>query len=266
MTLVMPRRSVIKPVGTGFRSEIRVLHLRAQAASTPGNCMQPFDLFRAIPFLRQVPEEELATLNAQRVEREGGEVFFNQGDPGDAVYGVLTGRVKITKQSARGREVILEVVGPGEVFAAIAALRGIPMPATAVALEPTACVRVNGAAFKTIVDRRPDLASRMLETISRRLLEANTARLDLATEPVEARLARALLRLADKFGARRNDEIVFTQAFTRQNLADLAGTTVETAIRTISRWTKDGIVRSDGGRLTILQPTELRRLVESQGG
>lgn len=224
--------------------------------------MQTFDLLRAFPFLRQISEEELATLRPERVERACAAAFFQQGDPGDAVYGVLTGRVKIAKQSARGRDVILEIVGPGEVFAAVAVMRRIPMPASAIALEATACIRVDGPAFKSIIDNRPDLASRVLEMVSRRLLEANASRLDLATEPVETRLARALLRLGVKFGSRRNGgEVVFTQAFTRQNLADIAGTTVETAIRTLSRWSKDEIVRSDGGRLTILRPDELQRLV-----
>lgn len=227
--------------------------------------MQNLDLLRAFPFLRQVSEEELATLKPERVERLCATAFFQQGDPGDAVYGVLTGRVKIAKQSARGRDVILEIVGPGEVIAAVAVMRRIPMPASAIALEATACIKVDGPAFKAIIDSRPDLASRILDMISKRLLEANTSRLDLATEPVETRLARALLRLGGKFGSRRNGgEVVFTQAFTRQNLADIAGTTVETAIRTLSRWSKDEIVRSDGGRLTILRPDALQRLVESR--
>lgn len=220
------------------------------------------DLLRALPVLRALPPSELARLPLQRVDREAGELFFSQGDPGDSAWGVITGRVKIVKQSARGRELILEVVGGGELFAAIAVLRGIPMPATAVALEPTACVRLEGAPFRELIGRHPELAIRILETISRRLLEANTARLGLATESVEVRLARSLLRMADKFGTRRSGEIVFSQSFTRQNLADLAGTTVETTIRTMSRWTRDGLVRSDASRLTILLPEALALLAE----
>lgn len=220
------------------------------------------DLYRAFPFLRAVPEEELEPLDPQRIERSAGERFFVQGDPSDAAWGVITGRVKITKQSPKGREIILEVVGVGEVFAAVAVLRGIPLPATAIALEPTACLRVDGQKFRKVLERHPQVVTRILDTVSKRLLEAHSARLGLATEPVEVRLARSLLRLAGKFGVRRGKETVFSQTVTRQNLADLSGTTVETAIRTMSRWTRDGIVRSDGGRLSIVRPDELRKLAE----
>lgn len=222
------------------------------------------ELFRAFPFLRNIPVEELERLKPERVEAPAGTDLFRQGDPGDSAWGVLTGRIKIVKMGSRGREVILEVIGPGELFAAIAVLRRIPMPASAVTLDTSACIKVKGPPFREVVEARPKLASRILETISRRLLEANTARLDLATEPVEARLARALLQLGGKFGAQREcGEVVFTQGFTRQNLADLAGTTVETTIRTISRWNREEIVASAGGRLVILQPQVLQELLDS---
>lgn len=221
-------------------------------------------LFRAMPLLRALPAETLASLPVARVERQAGEAFFQQGDPGDSAWGVVTGRVKIVKQSPRGRDVILEVVGPGEVFAAIAVLRGVPMPATAVALEAAACVRIPGPAFKEAVTSHPEVSAKLLETVSKRLLDANASRLGLATEPVEVRLARSLIRMAGKFGVRRTGEIVFTQAFTRQNLADLSGTTVETSIRIMSRWTRDGLVRSDASRLTILRPQVLEQI--AQGG
>lgn len=225
------------------------------------------DLLRAMPLLRALPEEALVGLPLTRIERQAGEAFFQQGDPGDSAWGVITGRVKIVKQSPRGRDVILEVVGAGEVFAAIAVLRGVPMPATAVALEAAACVRIPGPAFKETVSRHPDVSAKLLETVSRRLLDANLARLGLATEPVEVRLARSLVRMAGKFGVKRsgdNGAIVFTQAFTRQNLADLSGTTVETSIRIMSRWTRDGLVKSDASRLTILRPELLEQI--AQGG
>ena len=224
------------------------------------------DLLRAFPFLRNLPPEAQDGLTVTRVERPGGGRFFSQGDPGDAVYGVLTGRVKIAKQSPTGKELILDVLGPGEPIGAIAVVRRIPMPATAVALEPTACLRMSGADFLAAMGRDPATLLRFLDAISKRLVQANASRLGLATESVEARIAQALLRMSDKFAADRAGELVFSQTFTRENLAELAGTTVESAIRVMSRWTKEGILRSRQSRLTVLQPDHLRRLAEGMEG
>ncbi|MBZ4421963.1 Crp/Fnr family transcriptional regulator [Myxococcus sp. RHSTA-1-4] len=220
------------------------------------------ELLRSMAVLRGVPPEELEVLPVERVERAPGQPFFSQGDPGDSVYGVLTGRVRIAKSARDGREVCLEVLGPGDIIAAVAVIRRCPMPATAVALERTACLRVPGDAFQRLRERHPVMAQRMLDVLSRRLLESGCSRLCLATEPVEVRMASALMRLADKFGAVRGGELAFSQRFTRKNLADLAGTTVESAIRVMSRWTRDGLIQSSAGRITILQPEAMRRLAE----
>lgn len=220
------------------------------------------ELLRSMTVLRGVPPEELEALPVERVERAPGQTFFSQGDPGDSVYGVLTGRVRIAKFARDGRELCLEVLGPGDVIAAVAVIRRCAMPATAVALERTACLRMPGDAFQRLRERHPVVAQRLLDVFSRRLVESGCSRLCLATEPVEVRLASALMRMADKFGSARGGELVFSQRFTRQNLADLAGTTVESAIRVMSRWTRDGLIQSNAGRITILQPETLRRLAE----
>ena len=224
--------------------------------------MDTDQLRRAFPFLRGLAPAELERLNATRVERGAGEPFFLQGDPGDAVYGVLTGRVKIAKQSPAGRELILDVLGTGEPIAVIPVVRKLAMPATAIAVEATACVRIAGPVFLDVMSHHPLVILRVLEAVSQRLVEANASRLTLATDAVEARLARALLRMGEKFGADHAGEMVFTQRFTRQSLAELAGTTVESTIRVMSRWTRDGIVRTQSGRITVVEPNRLQRLAE----
>lgn len=95
-----------------------------------------------------------------------------------------------------------------------------------------------------------------------RLLDAGTSRLRLATSPVESRLAAALLRMADKFGEAHGGEILIRRTFTRQNLADLAGTTVETTIRIMGRWTSDRWIDTVAGQIRIRSPEELRHLAE----
>ncbi len=220
------------------------------------------ELLRAFPSLRGLPEEELAAAPFERVERAAGERFFDQGDPGDAVYGVVTGRIRIAKQAPGGKELSLDIFGPGELVAVVAVLRKIPMPASAIALEPTICLRIEGGWFLRMMALRPEVAARTLDVVSSRLIDAGTSRLRLATAPVEARLASALLRMGAKFGVPREGQIWISRSFTRQNLADLAGTTVETTIRVMSRWTQEGWIDSQSGRIQIRKPEELERLAE----
>jgi CRP/FNR family transcriptional regulator, nitrogen oxide reductase regulator len=217
------------------------------------------DLLRAIPLFRALPAEDLAQVPVSRIELGRGESLFHQEEPAAAVFGVLSGRIRVVKQSLGGREVCLEILGPGEPIAAIAVMRNIPYPASGIATEATACARVPAEAFKLLVKRHPSVAARVLEIVSQRLLDASESRLSLATEPVETRLAQTLLKLAEKYASRRGEERVFGTSFTRQQLADLAGTTVETAIRVMSRWTRDGILRSCESRITIVRPQALER-------
>jgi CRP/FNR family transcriptional regulator, nitrogen oxide reductase regulator len=221
----------------------------------------PQQLLRAMPVLRGIPRDELAALPSQTVQREVGEVFFRQKDPGDAAYGIVTGRVGILKGEG-GREVCLEVLGPGDLVAAVAVMRKMPMPATAEALEHTLCLSVPADAFRKLLAAHPSAGMRMLDLVSRRLLQSAQARQELATLEVEVRLARALLRLADKYASERAGQLVFSQNLTRQNLADLAGTTVESTIRVMSRWTRADIIRSAAQRITIQDPQALRRIAE----
>lgn len=222
------------------------------------------ELQRAFPILRDLPERELANAPVVRVEKKADERFFDQGDPGDAVYGIVTGRVRIVKQAPGGRELALDVFGPGELISAVAVLRGIPMPASAIALEPTLCLRIDGPWFQRCMRANPGLAAILLDLMMNRLVDAGNARLGLATAPVEARLAAVILRMAEKFGVDRGGEIWVNRSFTRQNLADLAGTTVETTIRVMSRWTKEGWIDSHAARILIRAPHELQRLAEQE--
>lgn len=218
------------------------------------------ELLRALPILRTLPPPELTDLAADRVERPAEGRFFEQGDPADAVYGVITGRVQILKRSPAGRELCLEVLGPGDAIAAAAVIRGVPMPASCVAMEPTALIRVPAEAFRRLLARNPGLGNKLLDLIASRLLEAARSRVSLATDPAEARIARVLLHMCDRFGAERGCEVVFSQTFTRQNLADLAATTPETTIRVMSRWTRAGWIRSQDARITVLAPDAIRAI------
>lgn len=223
----------------------------------------PMETVRAFPFLRHLAPEELVSLGAQRLERPAGEPLYLQGSPGDAVYGILTGRVRVMRQAASGGEHCLMLAGAGDLLAAVAAIRRVAMPDSAIPLEATAFVRIGAEPFRQLLLRHPEVSMRVLDECARRLLESDDARLELATQEVPARIAHILLRLACRFASARGSELIFTQPLTRQNLADLAGTTVESAIRVMSRWTREGLVRSTDSRITILDRHALERIATS---
>src|SRR5690606_21185857 len=120
--------------------------------------------------------QELVELPAERVQLPAGGRFFAQGDPSDAVYGVVEGNVRILKRTVSGRELCLEVLGPGDVIGAAAVMRGMPMQASCVAAEPSTLVRVPAEAFRSLLGRNPGLGNRLLDVISSRLLEGSRSR------------------------------------------------------------------------------------------
>jgi CRP/FNR family transcriptional regulator len=222
----------------------------------------PAELRRAFSVFRTIPLELLADVSSRRVERGAGEVFLEQGCAATTVLGVLTGRVRIDKRSPRGKQLCLDVLGDGEVIGAVAVVRRIPMPASATAIEPTACIEIPAADFERLMVAHPPLTSKVLDLICRRMVDAGTCRVCLATDPMEVRVAWALLRLATKFGGARGEELIFSQPVTRKQLAELAATTVESTIRVMSRWTREGWIRSQDSRITVLEPARLRELIE----
>jgi len=177
---------------------------------------------------------------------EKGEKVFSEGEPAKELCFVVLGRLKVVK-SAPGRELILGLFGPGEPVGMVAVFEGRPYPASAIALEPSTVVHVPEHEFFGVLGDHSGLVKRLFQGIMTRQLEL-TKRLADLTGHVDARIARLFLTLADKAGRREGAGVFIRIALTRQEIADLAATTVETAIRVMSRWGKDGLVetREDG--------------------
>ena len=201
-------------------------------------------------------EEELAELAGLAARRSfvSGEFVFWEGDAPDSFYIVIEGRVKVLKHSSLGKEFIIAFFGPGEMFGEVAVFQDRPYPASAQAAADTKVLRIRREDFLSFVAQRPQVVLRVISVLGERLRDAQDRLKDLAGERVEQRLAHTLLMLSAKLGA--------TLPFTRQEIADMAGTTTETAIRFISRLKDGEIIRSARGRVTILDKTKLRLLSE----
>jgi CRP/FNR family transcriptional regulator len=158
--------------------------------------------------------------------------------------------------------VVLELLGAGEIFGGVAVIERRPYPASAQATEPTVVVKIPSDPVIALAERHPAFVKEMALMIGRRLRAAHDSVTSLAVDPAEARLATALLRLAAREGTRSERGLTLPFHLTRQSLADMTGTTVETAIRTLSRWLRDGILEDTGGRLVLADQARLEALAE----
>jgi CRP/FNR family transcriptional regulator len=220
----------------------------------------------ASPVFSGIPARELAALAA--VAREdtyrAREYVFMEGEPADWFCLVRAGHVKIVRASRGGKETVLELLGPGEPFGGVAVIERRPYPASAQATETSTILKIPRDPIVALTERHPSVIREMALMIGRRLRAAHESMRSLAADPVEARLAAALLRLAERDGERGPGGVTLPYHLTRQSLADMTGTTVETTIRVVSRWQKDRLVRDDGGRLILADPDALREIAQGE--
>jgi CRP/FNR family transcriptional regulator len=219
---------------------------------------------RATTVFAGLPPKELEGLAAVAREEtyRARDYVFMEGDPGRWFCLVRTGRVKIVRHSRTGKDVVLELLGPGEVFGGVAVIERRAYPAAAQALEPTVVLKIPADPILALAERYPSLVKELALTIGRRLRAAHDSVKALSGEPVEARLAARLLALAEREGTRGKRGLTLPFQLTRQSLADMTGTTVETTIRVVSRWLREGIVAEEGGRLVVTDAAGLRDRAE----
>jgi CRP-like cAMP-binding protein len=201
-------------------------------------------------------EDELAELADIAVERsfDSGEFVFWDGDAPDSFYVVARGKIKVLKHASSGKEFIIAFFGPGEMFGEVAVFENRPFPASAQAAEPVKVLAIRRERFLSFLAQRPEVALRIIYVLGGRLRDAQGRLRDIAGERVEQRIAGILLMLSSRIGP--------TLPFTRQEIADMSGTTTETAIRVMSRLSKEGVVRSARGRTVIVDEARLRSLSE----
>jgi CRP/FNR family transcriptional regulator, nitrogen oxide reductase regulator len=224
-------------------------------------------VLRDNPVFASLPDAQIQALAsvARRDTVRARQWVLLEGDPAQWLCLVERGRVKIVRQARTGKEVTLELLGAGEVFGGVAVIERRPYPASAQALETSVIVKLPGPAVASVAERHPSLIREMALMIGRRLRTAHDSVASLSADPVEARLAATLLRLADRDGEQTARGLALPFHLTRQALADMAGTTVETTIRIVRRWIRSDLVRDDGGRLAIVDVPALRTRASGQG-
>ena len=222
-------------------------------------------ILRETPSFRRLSAED--RLRVAGVARLGhyakGETVFAEGEPSDFFCSVATGRVKVVKMLPSGKEVILELFGAGEPLGAVAVYEGRPFPASAIAMEDTSCILIPRGAFFALLAQHPTLVRGMLTGLTLRLIELTTRLAELSGGRVEPRFARLFLKLAQDIGTRRTDGAFVALPLSRQELADMTGTTIETCIRIMSRWGKEDIVRTDKDGFLVIDTATLEAVANA---
>jgi CRP/FNR family cyclic AMP-dependent transcriptional regulator len=206
--------------------------------------------------LEPVEAREVRRLaQTRRVRAE--QTIFRRGDPGDGLYGVLSGRVVVTAESAAGKEIILNMFGPGEFFGEIALLDGKGRSASAVAKEPSELVFLSRRLFLLLIERRPHVAIHMIALLCEKLRRTTELVEDSMFLNVASRLAKRLGGLAQQYGRPAEAPGATLLAISQGELAQTLGVSREIVSRQLAAWRDAGLIGLGRGRIVIRDPAAL---------
>ena len=222
-------------------------------------------LLQSMPIFRKLSPDDRARLAPHARVRDyvRGEQIFVEGSPSDRFYAIASGRVKVFKMTPAGKDVILEIFSVGDPLGAVAVYEGWPFPASAVALEDTTCVTIERSQFFSLLESHPTLVRGLLLGLTHRLIELTNRLAELTGGRVEPRFARLFLKLAGEVGRPAKGGTFIPMPLSRQELADLTGTTIETAIRIMSRWGKQRLVLTEKDGFVVVDSKALDVLAAS---
>ncbi|HEU4759383.1 MAG TPA: Crp/Fnr family transcriptional regulator [Dehalococcoidia bacterium] len=222
------------------------------------------DLLARVPFLAALSSADRENLAAagQRRRFGKGQTIFHKDDPGQSLFIIEEGAVRIYLPTAQGADLTVAVLGAGDFFGDVALLDGRPRSASAAALEATATFTVDRADFIRLLESRPSAAMAVLAAVTRRLRETDEMAADLAFLDVAGRLAKKLLELAQSHGAPLERGVRLTLPLTQEDLASMVGVTRESANRHLSAFRRRGLIDSRGRYFVILDQAGLRRYID----
>jgi len=218
---------------------------------------------KKIPIFSSLNDEELKEIQSELIRErfKKKKEIFSEGDPPEWFYILLNGKVKITKLSYDGKEIIIELISPPDFFGGLAVLKGFPYPANAIAMEDALVLKTSRHNLLRIIDRFPNVMYNITLNLGDRIREFHDTFKNIALQKVESRIAALLLKLADKSGLKsKQGEVVIDMKLTKQDIAEMVGTTVETAIRVMSKFKKSGYISEKDGRIVIENPEALQFL------
>jgi len=214
-----------------------------------------------LPFFRHLPQAAVAAINRLFEDHDfpAGQAVYFEGDAGEHLYLVATGKVKLMRHTTAGREVLLDVLRSGDYFGNLSILGEQNYAETAVTQTDCCILQISAKNFEKILENHPDVLSKVLRTVGQRLGELQEVVKQLSAYTVEQRIASALIRLAKKMGEDQPEGVLIQLPFSRQDLAAMTGATIETVSRVMSHFVAQGWV-STGRKWVLIN--DLGRLAE----
>lgn len=223
-------------------------------------------LVKGFPLFAKMTDAEVDALLAQATSRRFavGEAVFEQGAPATHFYLLLHGRLKVTQVTPDGQQIIVRVVNPGDLFGFAKALQRSDYPGTAMCAAESIALSWPTELWPHFIDRNPHLAVTALHTIGKRLEEAHTRIREMSTQEVEKRVAHTVLRLVEQAGRKEPEGIRIDFPISRQDIAEMTGTTLHTVSRILSAWEGKNLVEGGRQKLLVRDVAGLRQLAEGQ--
>jgi CRP-like cAMP-binding protein len=193
---------------------------------------------------------------------QAGESFFREGDQAEAFFVLTSGRVKLTQLTPEGHQVAFRLIGPGDAFGGVGAFGESTYPVSAEAVEVSIALAWTSATMRHLLETENRIAVNALQFVSGRLHDLQRRYRQLMTERVERRVARALLRLVHDAGRRVDVGIEISFPVSRQDIAEMTGTTLYTVSRLLSAWEERGIVQSGRQHIVLVKPHALVAIAE----
>jgi len=219
------------------------------------------EVLGASPLFAALDPEGARVLREALVEKHilKGQTLFHEGEPGDRLYVILDGKVKLGHTSPDGRESLMAILGPGEMFGELSLFDPGKRAATATALTDASVLELSNEQLMPWLAGRPEVAAALLQALARRLRRTNEAMADLVFSDVPGRVAKALMDLGEKFGTVTPEGLLVTHDMTQEEIAQLVGASRETVNKALADFTQRGWLRLESRQVVILDVERLRR-------
>ena len=217
------------------------------------------DVLRRAPLFASLDDEAFAALTKEitEVDLSRGATLFHEGDPGDQLYFIVSGKIKLGRTASDGRENLVAVMGPGEIFGEMALFDPSPRSTSATAVSETRLAGLKHENLRKVIQHSPEVSAQLLQALARRLRRTNENLADLVFSDVP--VAKALLDLADRFGRPATDGILVAHELTQEELAQLVGASRETVNKALAEFVQRGWIRLEARAVVILDLQRLKQ-------
>ncbi len=219
------------------------------------------EVLREAPLFEALSEEDARALRSGIVDvhLDRSERLFSEGDTGDKLYIILSGKIKLTKAAPDGRENLLSVHGPGEMFGELSLFDPIPRTSSATAVTNARLAAIAHDDVRAWLSTRPEVAMHLLQALAQRLRRINAVKADLVFTDVPGRVAKALLDLSDRFGVPTPDGVQVNHDLTQEELAQLVGASRETVNKALADFAARGWIQLAAKSVLITDTDRLRK-------